>query len=266
MKLRLIENKRILRSDPVPTDAEAQLPAPSGLSLDEKRENLYRSIERAQRFMHKKEDQSERMARIRRLYPAPGYFVESSRHAMTRTGLTDLDAFYYAMIPALTRTGLSQLWGMNPMLDTLTRMCGFLRTLYIGAHEERFYLVLLNGHGRLIRAAMLQKGAVDSAPFYLGQLLSTALNDGARYVVLSHNHPRGTRKPSREDLMCTLRALNAVAPLKLPLLDHIIVTQDCAVSIRESGLIPELLWTAPAQDSRIVQNWLDAEMLVDDMQ
>ena len=262
MKLRLIEHKRILKSTPEPPDEDAPLPATSALPIEEKRENLYRAIERTQRFMHKREDPGERMSGIRRYYPAPRYFVESSRQAMARTGLSDLDAFYYAMIPALTRTSLSQRWGMNPRLDSLTRMARFLRTLYVGVHEERFYIILLNRQGRLIRAAMLQKGAVDSAPFYLGQMLETALTEGAKYVVLAHNHPRGTRKPSKEDLVCTLKALNAFVPLKIPLLDHFIVVRDGAVSIRESGLIHEMLWTASAQSSRIVRDWLDGETIV----
>lgn len=261
MKLRLIEHKRILKSTPEAPDADAPLPEPSGLPIEKKRENLYRAIERAQRFMHKREDPDALLDGIRRCYPAPRYFVESSRQAMTRTGLSDLDAFYYAMIPALTRTSLSQRWGMNPRLDSLTRMASYLRTLYVGVHEERFYMILLNGQGRLIRAAMLQKGAVDSAPFYLGQMLETALTEGAKYIVLAHNHPRGTRKPSKEDLVCTLKALNAVAPLKMPLLDHFIVVRDGAVSIRESGLIPELLWTASAQGRRIVRDWLNGETI-----
>ena len=236
---------------------------PSPLPVAEKRENLYRAIAQAQAFMHKSAPQEAQIEGIRRLYPAPRYFVESSRQAMARTGLTQLDAFYYAMIPALTHTSLSQQWGPKPRLDTLSKMSRYLRTLYVGVHEERFYLVLLNRQGRLIRAAMLQKGEVDSAPFYLGQLLTTALSEGAKFIVLAHNHPRGTRRPSREDLVCTLRALNAVAPLRLPLLDHIIVLRDGAVSIRESGLIPALLWTAPGQNLSIVQNWLDAELLTD---
>lgn len=266
MKLRLIEHKRILTSTHEHPDADAPLPGPSGLPIAEKRENLYRAVERAQRFMHKKEDAGALMASIRRFYPAPRYFVETSRKTMARTGLSDLDAFYYAMIPALTRTSLSQRWGVNPRLDSLARMAQYLRTLYVGVHEERFYLVLLNRQGRLIRAAMLQKGAVDSAPFYLGQLLETALTEGAKYIVLAHNHPRGTRKPSKEDLVCTLKTLNAVAPLKIPLLDHIIVVRDGAVSIRESGMVPDVLWTTPAQGSRIVQNWLDGATIVDDTQ
>ena len=263
MKLKLIEHRRIEKAAPVPADPDAPLPGSSGLSLDEKRENLYRAIERAQAFLHKREDPGERMAQVRRLYPAPRYFLESTRKAMTRAGFCDLDAFYYAMIPALTRTSLSQRWGVNPTLDTLERMSRYLRTLYIGVHEEQFYLMLLNRQGRLIRAALLQKGAADSAPFYLGQLLSTALTEGAKFIVLAHNHPRGTLKPSKEDIYCTLRTLNAVAPLKMPLLDHVIVVRSGTVSIRQSGRIPDILWTAPGQGSRIVQGWLDAEALPD---
>ena len=263
MKLKLIDQKPIVRTEPPKIAPDTPPMLPSDAPLEEKRERLYRAVERAQTFMHSHQPQDETLSGIRRLYPAPKYFLESSRQTMTRTGLSELDASYYAMIPALTRTTLSQQWGMNPRLNTLSRMSAFLRTLYIGVHEERFYLILLNGQGKLIRAAMLQKGEADSAPFYLNQLLATALTEGAKYIVLSHNHPRGTRRPSREDLACTLRALNAVAPLGIPLLDHIIVVRDGAVSIRESGLIPEILWRPPMVNSAMVRNWLDAETLRD---
>ena len=264
MKFKLIEHRPILKEDPVEALLDAPPLKPSQAPLDDKRERLFCAVEHTQAFMHKKGGTEDVMANIRRHYPAPKFFIEGSRQTLTRTGLSDLDAFYYAMIPSLTRTALSQQWGMNPKLDSLTRMADFLRTLYVGVHEERFYLILLNRQGRLIRAAMLQKGAVDSAPFYLGQLLETALRENAQYMVLAHNHPRGTRRPSKEDLMCTLRTLNAVAPLKIPLLDHIIVVRDGAVSIRESGLIPAILWTAPAPNTAIVKNWLDGETLLDE--
>ena len=204
------------------------------------------------------------MALIRRGYPAPLYFIESNRQALTRLGLPRLDAFYYSMIPGLTRTALSQRWGMKPRLDALSKMAQWLGTLYIGVHVECFYLILLDRQGRLIRPVLLQRGAVDATPFYLGQVLSAALAEDARFIVLAHNHPGGTRRPSKEDLMCTLRTLNAVAPLKIPLLDHIIVVRDGAVSIRESGLIPEILWTAPAPNTAIVKNWLNGETLLDE--
>ena len=60
------------------------------------------------------------------------------------------------------------------------------------------------------------------------------------------------------------RLSNAVAPLNLPLLDHVIVVRDGAVSLRENGIIPEMLWTACAPNNRIVRNWLDVQLLSDD--
>lgn len=225
--------------------------------LQRRREELYRAIRRTQAFMHKRVSPDEFMENLHRRYPAPLYFLESSRQSLERAGISRLDAFYYAMIPALTRTCLSQQWGVHPRLDTLGPMGEYLKTLYVGIHVECFYLILLDHAGRLTRHVLLQRGGVDNAPFYLRQLLEAALQEQARFLVLAHNHPGGTRRPSNEDLRCTLQALEAFAPLRIPLLDHIIVAGDAVVSIRAAGLLPDMLWTAARPGSRIVNGWLD---------
>jgi len=231
-------------------------PVPAAL-LRQRREALYRAIGRTQGFMHKRTPPDEFMDNLRRRYPAPLYFLESSRQALERAGIPRLDAFYYAMIPALTRTCMSQQWGLHPRLDGARAMGEYLKTLYVGVHVECFYLILLDRTGRLIRPVLLQRGGVDNAPFYLRQLLEAALQEQARFIVLAHNHPGGTRKPSNEDLRCTLRALEAFAPLRIPLLDHMIVAGDAVISIRRAGLLPGMLWTAAQSGSKIVNGWLD---------
>jgi len=225
-------------------------------SVDCRKETLYRAIERAQSFMHKQVPADAFMENVRRHYPAPLYFVESNRKALERAGLSRLDAFYYAMIPALTRTSLSQQDGARPRLDSIGAAERYLRTLYVGIHVECFYLLLLDRQGRLIRAALLQKGGVDNTPFYLNQLLAVALQEEARFLILAHNHPGGTRRPSKEDLRCTLRALEALMPLRVPMLDHFIVAGNDVISIRGTGMIPEMLWTAAHPGSRLVSGWL----------
>lgn len=263
MNLRVTRRERLERSDRAGV-CDAALPeARSDAPYEEKCERLYAAIEDAQATLHKKVSPQAVMAAVRRWFPEPAHFIESSRQELRKAGLAQLDAFYYSMIPNLTRTVLSQQWGERPELGALSRMAAYLQTLYVGVHVECFYLVLLGRTGQLIRPVMLHRGAVDSAPFYLSQVLSAALKEDARYIVLAHNHPGGTRRPSTEDLRCTLRALEAVAPLRIPLLDHIIVVPDGAVSIREAGLIPELAWTAAAPGSRLVREWLDVELLVD---
>ncbi len=231
------------------------------MTTEEKQARLYRAIERAQAFMHKRVPPDAMLDLIRGRFPSPSCFLESSRVALMQAGVPKLDAYYYSMIPNLTRTVECQVNGTRPMLDTVSRMAEYLGALYIGTHVETFYLVLLNNNGRLIHPVLLQKGGGDSAPFYLRPLLFAAIRDGAKYIVLAHNHPRGTLRPSREDLLCTLRTLNAVVPLQLPMLDHIIIARRRAVSIRETGLIPDVLWTLSAPGSRIMREWLDADLL-----
>ena len=228
------------------------------------RERLYDAIRRTQAFMHKRVPPDDMVALIRDRFPTPKYFVEANRYTLMQTGLPRLDAFYYSLIPHLPRTALCQTQGMRPKLNRASLMAEYLRALFIGLHEECFYLILLDSTGKLIRSALLQHGSTDSAPFYLRPVLSTAIQENARYIVLAHNHPRGTLRPSKEDLLCTLKVLNAVTPLRVPLLDHIIIARQRAVSIRETGLIPDMLWMTAAPQSRIARDWLDVELLRDE--
>ena len=98
----------------------------------------------------------------------------------------------------------------------------------------------------------------------LRKLVETALRLRATNLILAHNHPDGYAMPSREDRESTEIIRRALAGVQLQLLDHIIVVRDGAVSIRESGLIPAILWTAPAPNTAIVKNWLDGETLLDE--
>lgn len=238
--------------------------APAGLSFvvsdappGQKNENLYRAIERAQAFLRGRAQVDGEMEALRRQYPSPKFFVESDRRSMTDVGLGGQEAFYYSLIPRLARTSLSQQWGARPRLHTLARMSAYAETLFIGAHVECFYLIMLNRRAGLIRSVLLQRGSVDNAPFYLGQVLDEALRDGAGYLVLAHNHPGGTRFPSREDVTCTQRALNACAPLGIQLLDHLIVAGSDVISIRGSGVIPTRLWNQMAPAETVARRWLE---------
>ena len=236
----------------------------NGAPAAQRREALYRAIERTQAFMHKRVPPDDAMALIRSRFPSPRHFLESNRTTLTQAGLPRLDAFYYAMLPSLARTAMCQTNGVRPRLNRASLMAEYLKALYIGRHDECFYLVLLDNNGRLIRSALLQKGTTDSAPFYLRPVLAAAIQENAKHIVLAHNHPRGTLRPSKEDLACTLRVLNAVTPLRVPMLDHIIIARNRAVSIRETGLIPDILWTAAAPKSKLVREWLDVELLTEE--
>ena len=58
-----------------------------------------------------------------------------------------------------------------------------------------------------------------------------ALQKNAVYIILLHNHPSGDPMPSREDILVTQRIREGGSLLGIELLDHIIIGDNCYVSL-----------------------------------
>jgi len=56
-------------------------------------------------------------------------------------------------------------------------------------------------------------------------------------IVLLHNHPSGDPTPSKEDVLITRRIQEAGRLIGVELLDHIVIGDNCYVSLREKGLV-----------------------------
>jgi len=231
--------------------------------LDLINEELFECVEDAlQHAMVKRTPPEELIRRIRFRYPYPVFFIESSEYMLRQTGLSNAEAFYFWMIPGVARRTAREAFGEKPRLNTLSRMAEYLKALFIGVHVECFYAILLDSRGGLIRTEMIGKGTVDSAPFDMGRMLALLVDHSAKAVVMCHNHPCGTMQPSTEDLRCTLDALAATATISVPLLDHIIIAKNRAVSIRDSGYIAADLWMMQGAGKKLVRDWVDVDLFV----
>ncbi len=104
-------------------------------------------------------------------------------------------------------------------------------------HQEQEVLVLamLNSKGRLIRDQVISKGTVRASLISPREIFIEAVKHQAVSILLLHNHPSGIPDPSREDIQLTLRVMRAGEMLGIELLDHIIIGDRQAVSMREQG-------------------------------
>lgn len=226
-------------------------------------ERLYGGIEDVlEHMIGRQQPRQTQMQDIRSRYPCPVFFVESNEFMLKRAGLGNTEAFYFWMIPGLTRYVAREAFGEKPCMNTLSRAAEYLKSLYIGIHVEQFYILMLDYRGRLIDAVMIGSGTVDAAPFDLSSMLAQVVSHDARALILCHNHPGGTMQPSEADLRCTLDALAATITINVPLLDHIIIADNRAVSIRGCGYIAPELWVMQAPKKRIVREWLDVDGIV----
>ena len=105
-------------------------------------------------------------------------------------------------------------------------------------HKEKEVtkLLLLNTKAKLIGECVISVGTVDAALVSPRELFIEALKRNASAIILLHNHPSGDPSPSREDVRITRRIYEAGALLGISLLDHIIIGDNCFISLKEQGL------------------------------
>ena len=199
--------------------------------------------------------------RFRRRFIAPASIFESGAHVLENMDMHKSDALLFSLIPGVARYTQLERFGRAPKLDTFGKAGEYLKSLFLGRSFEHFYMLALDASGRLISCVFLQRGTTDSAPFYVRHVLGEVVRTRAQAIVISHNHPNNTLLPSRDDVSCTLSLLSALQPLGVPLLDHIVVADQQAVSIRDLGYIAGNVWLAQAPDSALLKNWLKDALL-----
>lgn len=227
------------------------------MTSENRRRRCVNAIESVLEFVRKKDGDPKVVRRLKKRFLSPAGILESNVHTLTKENLSVSDAQLLTLIPNLTRYAQRMSYGPHPRLNTLADAAAYLKTLFIGVSIEQFYLLCLDASGKLIECRLLQKGTLDETPFYLGHLLQAVVTTRAQAIVLCHNHPGGTMRPSQADLKCTLDALLALYPLHVCMLDHIIIADGEAVSLHDCGFVPRSYWSSQAPDNRLLIHWLD---------
>ncbi|WP_304353829.1 RadC family protein [Brachyspira innocens] len=101
---------------------------------------------------------------------------------------------------------------------------------------ETFSIVCLDVNKKFISMEHIFRGTIDSATIYPRDLVEKSLSLGASYVIVSHNHPSGIARPSKEDINITNVLYKALKMVDIKMLDHIIITANSYYSFREDGM------------------------------
>lgn len=103
-------------------------------------------------------------------------------------------------------------------------------------HEE-FWIVYLNNSNKVISKTQLSKGGITGTVVDVRLVFKLALEMGATSLVLCHNHPSGSLKPSEADKQITQKLKRAGESLEIAILDHIIVTETGYFSFVDQGIL-----------------------------
>jgi len=103
--------------------------------------------------------------------------------------------------------------------------------------KEHVYLAMFSNSHELIKDLELSKGTINFALISVRDIIIEALRYDAISIILVHNHPSGSPEPSKEDIEVTRKLKEACILVELHLDDHIVIGNDCYVSLLERGII-----------------------------
>ena len=108
-----------------------------------------------------------------------------------------------------------------------------LQEQFTDADREYFISVNLDAQGRPISYHVAGIGSICAVHFAIANVFKVALLQNAASIIVCHNHPGGTAKPSTEDIEATEILVDVGDKLGIKVLDHFILTPYDYISLRE---------------------------------
>lgn len=107
--------------------------------------------------------------------------------------------------------------------------------LFDGVLQEHFYCLYLDSKKNLIERKLLFMGTLNKSVVHPREIFKEAYKLSASSIVCMHNHPSGDKTPSKEDIYLT-RSLMELGDINgIPIVDHIIFTDDDYYSFYENS-------------------------------
>ena len=101
-------------------------------------------------------------------------------------------------------------------------------------HEE-FWALYLNQAHKVIEKSRISVGGLTATLADVRTILRKALLQRATSIIVAHNHPSGSPRPSAEDNQLTMRLQQAARTMSITLCDHLIVCDGAYYSYADEG-------------------------------
>ena len=118
-----------------------------------------------------------------------------------------------------------------------TDIYNYIKPNLLDLPHEEFWIILLNRANVVMQKIQISSGGVAGTVADPKIIFKRAIETSCSSIILVHNHPSGNTKPSAADITLTKKAKEAGLLLDMPVLDHIIFTENDYYSFADEGLL-----------------------------
>ena len=122
-------------------------------------------------------------------------------------------------------------------LNSANKVYEYTKYLFNNKNQELFYCLYFNTKQQIIGKELLFIGTVNKSITHPREIFKYAYLYSASSIICLHNHPSGDTMPSREDIDFTDALVKIGMMQKIPVIDHIIVSDKSYYSFLENGKI-----------------------------
>jgi DNA repair protein RadC len=126
---------------------------------------------------------------------------------------------------------------INHVIVNSESACEYFKNFYADKQDKEYFsAAFLDVNGNVLKTKIMGEGTLIEAPVYPREFLKEALFANSHSVIISHNHPGLSLRPSSADLEGTRIIAKALNTVDISLNDHILVTGRRAFSFAENGI------------------------------
>ncbi len=125
----------------------------------------------------------------------------------------------------------------KPSVKSSSDIANYLKIKLKDYRHEVFAVLFLNRSNRINHFEIISEGGLTGTVADPRIILRKALEQDAVNIILCHNHPSGSLRPSKADEQITLKIKEAAKFLDITVLDHIIVSEEGYFSFADDGLL-----------------------------
>lgn len=108
---------------------------------------------------------------------------------------------------------------------------------YKNKQQEYFLTITLDGANHIIQTRVISIGTLNRSLIHPREVFADAITDRCASIIIAHNHPSGLLEASQEDILVTSRLQESAKLLGIELLDHIIISKNGYLSMKDLELL-----------------------------
>ena len=123
------------------------------------------------------------------------------------------------------------------VMTSSTDVANYLQSLLKDYRHEVFAVLFLNRANKINHFQIVSEGGITGTVADPRIILKKALEEDAVGIILCHNHPSGSLKPSGADQELTRKIKEAAKFFDIKVLDHLIVSDAGFYSFSDEGIL-----------------------------